>query len=317
MRINRRRIASIVGLLQAGAVVTAVFSIATIFDHLHRYLELFSHFRLQYLFASMVLAIILVTLRKFNYAVLMIVIAIVNSVPVVPWYMGTSMTTANIESRFTVLLANVQSENDDHQSLATLVENEQPDIVFLQEIHEGWAGTLTVLAEDYPYSRIVPRNDNFGIAVMSRRPIDSVDVMDSPPLGLPTLVARITIQDSQLTFVSTHPMNPIGKMAYDARNEQLADISRHVSALAGPVVLIGDLNTSMWASHYRKLEADTRLRNARVGFGIFPSWPTFLPFAMIPIDHCLVSDAIGVVDFRRGPDIGSDHLPLVVTLELL
>jgi len=317
MQLSQHRFASIMGLLQAAAVVTAVFSVCTIFEQLHRYIELFSHFRLQYLIVSLLLALVFISFRIRNYAVLMMVVAAVNAVPVVPWYLGPDAQTANVGPQITVLHANVLAANDDYRSLAPIIATEQPAIVFLQEMHEGWAETLAALAEDYPYSYFVPRSDNFGIAVISRQPFGSVDQVDSPPLDYPTLVVRILLDDSVVTFVSTHPMNPIGKGAYDARNEQLADIGQIVAALDGPSVLIGDLNVSMWSNHYRKLEADTGLRNARVGFGVIPTWPTFLPFAMIPIDHCLVSRQINVLDVRSGPRIGSDHLPLLVTLALL
>jgi endonuclease/exonuclease/phosphatase (EEP) superfamily protein YafD len=32
----------------------------------------------------------------------------------------------------------------------------------------------------------------------------------------------------------------------------------------------------------------------------------------IPIDHCLVSPSVAIVDRRVGPPVGSDHLPVFV-----
>jgi endonuclease/exonuclease/phosphatase family metal-dependent hydrolase len=37
---------------------------------------------------------------------------------------------------------------------------------------------------------------------------------------------------------------------------------------------------------------------------------------MIPIDHCLVSEDIRVINIRTDGHIGSDHLPLIVDLEI-
>jgi len=37
---------------------------------------------------------------------------------------------------------------------------------------------------------------------------------------------------------------------------------------------------------------------------------------MIPIDHCMVSSDIRVVSAQTGERIGSDHLPLIVELEM-
>ena len=79
---------------------------------------------------------------------------------------------------------------------------------------------------------------------------------------------------------------------------------------------IGDLNVTMWSTDYEVLERGTGLRNARKGFGILATWSTNLPFMMIPIDHCLLSSEFKVDSINTAQDIGSDHLPIVVTLRL-
>jgi endonuclease/exonuclease/phosphatase (EEP) superfamily protein YafD len=91
-----------------------------------------------------------------------------------------------------------------------------------------------------------------------------------------------------------------------------------IRELAGPNICIGDLNTTMWSRYFRDFVEQSGLASVREGFGVLPTWPTFMGpnWMMLPIDHCLVSADIRVVTASVGDRIGSDHLPLIVELEL-
>ena len=82
----------------------------------------------------------------------------------------------------------------------------------------------------------------------------------------------------------------------------------------GTAMLAGDLNASPWSKAFEPIH-NTSLRDARLGFGFCPTWPAFAPKPMrIPIDHLLVGPSWIVTDFRIGPDVNSDHLPISAKL---
>lgn len=303
-------------LLKAAAALTAAFSLLTMADQWHRLLELFSHFRLQYCAAAGVLAAVLLLVRERGWASGMLALMLLNATLIVPWYLPAERTTDEAAPLLTILHANVYGRNEQYQRFVDLVAAERPDIFFVQEMSAGLEDALQVMHAAYPYREVVSRDDNFGIAVYARLPLDEIVVHAGPPYGKPSLVVTTHVAGNPLTLVSTHPMPPLGQQEFDGRNRQLHDIGQLINALPRPLVLIGDLNTSMFAHHYQLLIAETGLHNARQGFGLLPSWPAQLPFARIPIDHCLVSDAIGVVAIRTADAIGSDHLPLIVTLRI-
>jgi endonuclease/exonuclease/phosphatase (EEP) superfamily protein YafD len=58
------------------------------------------------------------------------------------------------------------------------------------------------------------------------------------------------------------------------------------------------------------------LRDSQLGFGVQPSFPTFSWAIRIPIDHCLVSPEVVVLDRKLAPSVGSDHFPVMVELAL-
>ena len=310
----RGKYVSAVGLLQAAAIVTIVFSIVTALPIDHYGIQLFTHFKPHDLVVAVALCVAFVLLRQPVYITGLLLAIGLNAFYVIPWYIGSNAIQADRPLK--LLHANVLSRNTEYGRLMDLLDSESPDVVLLQEISPEWLVALDPLRQDYPYSYAEAREGNFGIALFSRVPFTSVSHIDSPPLGYPTIIATMDVDGATVHLVGSHPTIPISTQLYTDRNEQLASIADLLEGLDAPQVLFGDLNASMWDMNYRSLEKDTGLRNARAGFGIVPTWPTFLPFAMIPIDHFLVSDDISVVEMRSGPRIGSDHLPLIATIAL-
>lgn len=308
---------TLVGLLQAAAIVTLVFSLVTSVPSIHHHVELFSHFRLQYLAVSILLLLFFGALRNPAYSIAMIGVVVLNASYVLPWYFSDNAAdAAGTDTSIRLMNANVLSQNEQYDRLLQIIDDEQPDIVFLQEVSPQWLAALGSIQGDYPFHYAEPRHDNFGIAVFSRLPFDAVTHVDSPPLDFPTIIATMTVEGARLTLINTHPMIPLDRSGFEARNQQLESIAAIVAAVQGRVVLSGDFNTSMWSPAYQALEEATGLRNARQGTGILPTWPTFMPFAMIPIDHVLVSRDIRVIDVARGRRTGSDHLALFVDFML-
>jgi endonuclease/exonuclease/phosphatase (EEP) superfamily protein YafD len=312
---EQRRRSIVVGLLEAALFVTAIFSVATTFDFLHRFLELFSHFRLQYFVSAFLLTTTFIFLRRTTWIIVGLGTFLLNAWFVVPWYLAFGVENSD-DSDIKLLHANVLVSNDSSLRFIALVNNESPDIVVMQEATPRWMNSIGEIDALYPYKIVEDRDDPFGIALYSKFPFDSISVVESEPFGYPEVVASAIIGRDRLNIISSHPMPPIGRNNYAARNLQLEGVARLAATTPGPLILVGDLNISMWAAHYRRFEQQSGLSNARKGFGIEPTWPLFLPIAMIPIDHALVSDDIAVTGFDTAADIGSDHLPVVVNFRL-
>jgi endonuclease/exonuclease/phosphatase (EEP) superfamily protein YafD len=82
------------------------------------------------------------------------------------------------------------------------------------------------------------------------------------------------------------------------------------------LIVAGDFNTSSWNPAFKRLVEDTGLRDSRRGFGMQNSWNADFLFLRTTIDHCLVSPKVKVLNRRVGPDIGSDHFPILLDLRV-
>jgi len=81
--------------------------------------------------------------------------------------------------------------------------------------------------------------------------------------------------------------------------------------------IVGDLNASPWQPAFRKLTG-AKWRDAAdvIGQGLRPTWPSWSPLPIAPVDHVLASPGLGVAGADTTNIAGSTHRALIVTLIL-
>lgn len=75
------------------------------------------------------------------------------------------------------------------------------------------------------------------------------------------------------------------------------------------LIIVGDFNATPWSRAMKSLDASLDLERITLAL---PTWPG--PVPLLPIDHVYAGKSWRTVSIRRGPNLGSDHYPLVVEL---
>jgi len=303
------------GLVEAACALTCFCTVAGFFGGAWWAIELMCHFRVQYFWSLLVFALAFLARRRRRAAIVISVFAFVNLCELLPVYVSRSRPPTNSRT-WRALLSNVSANNPDYVRLVDLVRSKEPDLIVLEEVNAAVVNQLNYLRTDYPFSRWHPRQDDFGIAFLSRIPIEHVAVRHIGQAGVPSVVARLTLGAHPVTIIGTHPLPPTGSAYAADRDEQLRALAVFARPPRGEMILMGDLNTTSWSPVFRRLVRTAGLRDSRRGFGTQATWPCGAPILQIPIDHCLVSDGIIVHNRWIGPDVGSDHFPVFVDFSL-
>jgi endonuclease/exonuclease/phosphatase (EEP) superfamily protein YafD len=277
-------------------------------------LELCTHFRAHYLAAFLFGAALCFATKRYKIAGAFSAFALFNLWFVAPLYLGGTTDTGQ-GTAVRVMTVNAFCANVERDRLMEYIAEVSPDVLLVMEVDAGWATRLKTLAASYPHQLIEQRTEDcFGIALLTTLPVAEVDIRE---LGssLPTVVARFERDGGTwFHFIGTHPMPPTRGWAAALRNAQLAAIGRLAASLEDPVVVAGDLNITSWSPHFRDLVQMAGLRDSRHGFGNQPTWRSNFVWMGIAIDHIFVSPEVGVKQRWVGPDVGSDHRPVVAEL---
>ncbi len=204
----------------------------------------------------------------------------------------------------------------DVKRVARALLAEDADIVVLQEIGPREARALhPLLQARYPHSHACVLERRCDAAIFAKRPWVAAGYepwsRDGPE------VIWVEFDDrglGRIRVVGVHLSLPFRPEHQVRQIERLAALR---AAHKGPLIIAGDLNMTPWSYRLQRFLARADMRRHAT---FLRSWPTDgqfrLPFPAFLIDHVLTTPDIKTVSIRIGPNLGSDHLPVVAVLRL-
>jgi endonuclease/exonuclease/phosphatase (EEP) superfamily protein YafD len=243
-----------------------------------------------------------------------------------------------------LLTSNVWGNNHDLHKIEAWIRQTNADIVLLQEISPAYAkDSLPNLLDVYPYQFAQPDDRRWGGNItLSRFPIITAEYVDLKTPGAPIPQRLVVNIDGQrLAVYNVHMAWPVRErprfvradnfylrvlLGYDdhERNEEITHLLRKLNNEPYPYIIGGDFNTSDQSATYNRLAATMHDSFREAGMGLGGSWPVSRARGMLPIippliriDYLWHSDGLRAIKAWQGQPIGSDHLPLHATLELV
>jgi len=296
------------------AVISSALLTATFWFSTDQYMfDLISHFPVQYLVVGFVGFTFFALGRRWVWCGLSIVVIVGNLVTISP-FIVVSQTESNRTEVAKLMVVNVHTSNANYPAIINLVRSEQPKIAVFLEVNQDWMDALSVLGETYPYHASVAREDNFGIALFSSVPLTDI-FADPLELGQPPSIrANVELSGTEVHILATHTLPPASENNFNIRNRQLVTLAFVAKNSAKPILLLGDLNTTMWSQSFAKFIASSDLLDPRQKFGILPTWPSHMPPLFIPLDHILGSEEINFSQLYTVQIPGSDHRGVVAKI---
>lgn len=300
---------SFTGLIETACILALAGTWLTGLGSLHWLLDLFSHFRLQYLVLCLLVLVFAIWQRRKLLGLIAIVSLFWNAWPV----FEVHRTGEPGEGKLTLMTFNVFYEHEQPERVIEHVLKADADIVCLLETDLNWAKHLQPLRDKYPHHAEELAYGAFGFACFTRLPTKSLTTRYFAHGLFPSLVMELEHDGKPLTIVATHPPPPMSSQTAAIWQKQFIEIAKFASTINHDLIVAGDLNATPWCHGMRLLQTGSGLRFRTAAPVWQPTWGLHLPM-MIPIDHVLTKRGLTIQKRTLGPEMGSDHRSVTVEI---
>lgn len=190
------------------------------------------------------------------------------------------------------------------------------DVIGLQEITRAKLDTVASnVGADYTYLTACDCTAaGTEVGLVSRFEIADAEYYDDGESGTFVRAVLKVAPDKRVVVYLAHFPSPENHTGRDRRNVLLAVIKDRIADESDDVLLMGDLNTTVYSSAFQRIRSELKLQPA--GYGIVPacSWHGYGPLLCLRIDHIFVSAGLGIVESSVAHVEGSDHRPVSATV---
>ena len=293
-------------------ILTVLASNAGLLADVLPQLDLLVHFQVQYAWVLAACLLWLLIQHRFGWSILAAAALSLPVMRIAPWYFPSPaqshLQAPEAQAELELLSCNVKYSNKNYQSLIKLISETDADVVVVQEATHAWERALAKLSNMYPHRIAHPASGPRGMLMLSKLPFLRSKVEVHPISQHCILAGWIHFDRQEVLIIAAHPFRPglrHGPKLLASELDMAANLANNDTK---NVILIGDLNTTMWSSTYTHFVSEHGLSNLRRGLGINASWSRSIPWlSAIPIDHCLIGRGLYGLSFELHPIAGSDH----------
>lgn len=220
-----------------------------------------------------------------------------------------------------VITLNVNGLDPSGTAFPQWLTAEQPDIVVLIEANRAWLPQLDKLISALPYQKMADHTTSYGIAILSRFPMDKLESSVAGPRSLPSLTAEMETPLGRIAVMGVHPNPPGDGADTRSRDLYLAQLAAIAQTTSMPTLMVGDFNATPWSSGFETIRLLPNLQPASSGMP--PTWPASFGPLGLPTEHVLLTipydkpRAISFHGLTTGPAIpGASHLPLIADIRV-
>lgn len=223
---------------------------------------------------------------------------------------------------FDVVMANVFIDNKTPDDAARQLIEAASDVVLIVESTSGFMKIFDDLGgrDAYPHRVDDPSDDSdYAVTLATRCELgERSGMVTLGPLRL--AVAEIDVGGVAALVVGLNPMATVDPGGHETWKEQIDALASFLPTLIGPLLIVGDLNTTRFRPEFQQL-LDMGLSDAidSLGKGLKPSFKLAAEGALsaVPVarlDHALVNDGMRAMQIEDLDPCGSDHLPFRMRL---